>query len=345
MASMHSRLLAMLNAIRSLFMTRRQLTLENLALRQQLAMLKPSVKRPQVSAIDRLFWVLFSKYVNGWQVMLHALHPDTVVRWYREGFRRYWSRKSRRQHAGRPPIDTEIRKLIRQMQSANIGWGAPRIHGELLKLGIIISQATVSKYMLHRRKPPSQTWRTFLENHADCLAAIDFFTVPTATFRILYVFIVLSHDRRHIVHFNVTAHPTAQWTAQQLIEAFPFDTAPRYLLRDRDGFYGEIVRRRIKSLGIEEVVTASSSPCQNSFVERVIGSIRRDCLAHVIVFNEAHLRRILRDYFSYYHTCRTYLSLDKDSPDSRAIEPPEVGNIVAFPRVGGLQNRYRRVAA
>ena len=191
--------------------------------------------------------------------MLHALHPDTVVRWHREGFRRYWKRKSRRQRAGRPPIDTEIRKLIRQMQSANIGWDAPRIHGELLRLGIEISQATVSKYMVHRRKPPSQTWRTFLGNHTDCLAAIDFFTVPTATFRILYVFIVLSHDRRHIVHFNVTANPTAQWTAQQIVEAFPFDTAPRYLLRDRDGIYGEIVQRRIKSLGIEAVVTAPRS--------------------------------------------------------------------------------------
>ena len=345
MAGMLSRLLAMLNTIFSLFKSRRQLALENLALRQQLVMLKPSVKRPQVSAIDRLFWVLFAKYVNGWQAMLHALHPDTVVRWHREGFRCYWNRKSRRQRAGRPPIDTEIRKLIRQMQSANIGWGAPRIHGELLKLGIEISQATVSKYMVHRRKPPSQTWRTFLENHTDCLAAIDFFTVPTATFRILYVFIVLSHDRRNIVHFNVIAQLTAQWTAQQLVEAFPFDTAPLYLLRDRDGIYGEIVQRRIKSLGIEDVVTAPRSPWQNPFVERVIGSIRRDCLDHIIVFDERHLRRILREYFSYYHTCRTHLPLDKDSPDTRAVEPPALGNINAFPCVGGLHHRYARVAA
>ena len=159
--------------------------------------------------------------------MLHALHPDTVVRWHRQGFRFYWRWKSRSPKPGRPPVDTEIRKLIRQMQLTNVGWGAPRIHGELLKLGIDISQATVSKYMVPQQKPPSQTWRTFLENHADCIAGIDFFTVPTATFRILYVFIVLSHDRRHLVHFNVTAHPTAQWTAQQLFEAFPFDSAPR----------------------------------------------------------------------------------------------------------------------
>ena len=232
MASMLSRLFAMLNTIRSLFNTQCQLILENLTFRQQLAMFKLTVNRPQVSAIDRLFWVLFSKYVDEWQTMLHALHPDTIVRWHHKGFRCYWNRKSRRRYVGRPPITTEVRKLNQQMQSENIGWGAPRIHGELLKLGINISQGAVSKYMVHRRKPPSQTWRTFLVHHAECLAAIDFFTVPTATFRILYVFIVLSHDRRHIVHFNVTAHPTAQWTAQQLVEAVPFDNVPRYLLRN-----------------------------------------------------------------------------------------------------------------
>jgi transposase InsO family protein len=331
--------------VHSLFKSHRRLTLENLALRQQLAMLKPSVKRPQVSPADRLFWILFSKYVDGWRTMLHALNPDTVVRWHREGFWLYWTWKSRRKHVGRPPVDKEIRKLIRQMQSANIGWGAPRIHGELLKLGIDISQATVSKYMVRQQKPPSQTWRTFLENHADCIAGIDFFTVPTATFRILYVFIVLSHDRRHIVHFNVTAHPTARWTAQQLVEAFPFDSAPRYLLRDRDAIYGEKVRRRIKSLGIEEVVTAPRSPWQNPFVERIIGSIRRDCLDHIIVLNERHLRRILREYFSYYHTCRTHISLNKDPPETRTVEPPAMGNVVAFPHVGGLHHRYGRVAA
>jgi transposase InsO family protein len=231
------------------------------------------------------------------------------------------------------------------MQAANVGWGAPRIHGELLKLGIEISQATVSKYMARQQKPPSQTWRTFLENHAVCIAGIDFFTVSTATFRILYVFIVLSHDRRHIMHFNVTAHPTAQWTAQQLVEAFPFDSAPRYLLRDRDAIYGEKVHRRIRSLGIEEVVTAPRSPWQNPFCERVIGSCRRDCLDHVIVINERHLRRILREYVDYYHTCRTHLSLNKDPPETRIVEPPELGKIVAFPRVGGLHHRYGRIAA
>jgi len=328
-----------------LFRSQRQLVLENLALRQQVVMLRKSVKKPRPSVADKLFWILFSRYVDGWRKILYSLHPYTVVRWHHEGFRRYWNWKSRRRRVGRPPIDTEIRKLIRQMQATNMGWGAPRIHGELLKLGIEISQATVSKYMARHQKPPSQSWRTFLSNHTECLAAMDFFTVPTAGFRVLYVFIVLSHDRRQVVHFNVTEHPTAQWTAQQLVEAFPFDSAPRYLLRDRDAIYGEKVQRRIKSLGIQEVVTAPRSPWQNPFCERVIGSIRRDCLDHVIVLNERHLSRILREYFSYYHTCRTHLSLNKDPPETRPLELPEMGNIVALPRVGGLHHRYARIAA
>jgi hypothetical protein len=230
------------------------------------------------------------------------------------------------------------------MQSANIGWDAPRNHGELLKLGIEIAQATVSKYMANHRKPPSQAWRTFLDHHVMDLVSMGFFTVPTASFRVLYVFIVLRHDRRKILHFNVTAHPTAQWTAQQIVEAFPFDTAPRYLLRDRDGIYGETVQRRIKSLAIEEVITSPRSPRQSPFVERVIGSIRRDCLDHVIVLNERHLRRILHDYLGY-HTSRTHLSLHKDPPQPRRVEPPGLGNVIAFPRVGGLHHRYGRMAA
>ena len=342
---MLNRLLAALTTLCSLFQSHRRLALENLALRQQLAMLKSSVKRPHASALDRLFWVLFAKYVNGWRAMLHALHPDTVVRWHREGFRRYWRWKSRRQRVGRPPVDREIRDLIREMQSTNTGWGAPRIHGELLKLGIEVSQATVSKYMARRQRPPSQTWRNFLENHVADLASIDFFTVPTATFRVLYVFVVLRHDRREIVHFNVTEHPTARWTAQQIVEAFPFDTAPRYLLRDRDAIYRKTVRQRIKSLAIEDALSAPRSPWQNPFVERVIGSIRRDCLDHVIVLNERHLRRILREYFGYYHDCRRHLPLNKDSPKPRTVQPPAFGKIVALPCVGGLHHCYGRSAA
>ena len=197
--------------------------------------------------------------------------------------------------------------------------------------------------MKHHRKPPSQTWRTFLINHANDLVSIDFFTVPTATFRILYVFILLSHDRRHFVHFNVTEHPTAQWTAQQIVEAF--DAAPCYVLRDRDSIYGRVFRRRVRSMGLEEVLTAPRSPWQSPYVERAIGSIRRDCLDHIIVFNERHLRRILRACFDYYHGSRTHLSLNKDPPDTRPVESPAMGTIVAFPQVGGLHHRYERLAA
>lgn len=334
-----------LSFLGALFKSQRQLALENLALRQQVAMLRQSVKRPRAKRADKLFWIFFSRHVDGWRTLLHGLHADTVVRWHRQGFRLYWRWKSRGHKPGRPAIDTALRKLIRDMQAANIGWGAPRIHGELLKLGIEVSQATVSKYMLRSKKPPAQTWRAFLNNHAECVAAMDFFTVPTARFRVLYVFIVLSHDRRRVLHFNATHHPTARWTAQQLVEAFPFDSAPRYLMRDRDAIYGKRVRRRIKSLGIDEIISAPRSPWQNPYVERVIGSIRRDCLDHVIVLNERHLRRILRDYLDYYHSCRTHLSLSKDPPDSRPAESVEAGNIVALPRVGGLHHRYTRIAA
>jgi putative transposase len=211
-------------------------------------------------------------------------------------------------------------------------------------LGIQISESTVAKYIIRHQKPASQTWKTFLANHTADLVAVDFFTVPTATFRIMYVFVILHHDRRKIVHFNATYHPTAEWTAQQMVEAFPFDTAPRYLLRDRDSIYGARFRNRVKSLGIEEVLTAPRSPWQNPYVERIIGSIRRVCLNHVIIANERHLRRLLKSYSSYYHEARTHLSLDKQSPVPRSIEPPEQGKVVAIPHVGGLYHEYRRAA-
>ncbi len=214
-----------------------------------------------------------------------------------------------------------------------------------MKLGISISQATVSEYMVRHRKPPSQTWRSFLDNHLRDLVSVDFFTVPTATFRVLFVFVVLCHDRRRIVHLNVTDHPSAEWTAQQMVDAFPWDTAPRYLLRDRDQIYGGYFDRRVEGLGIEQVLTAPRSPWQNPFVERIIGSIRRECLHHVIVLDERHLRRILREYVDYYHSCRTHLSLQKDAPVSRPVEPPEMGNVTAIPKVGGLHHQYTRLAA
>ena len=204
--------------------------------------------------------------------------------------------------------------MIQEMSRANPLWGAPRIHGELLKLGLDVSQATVGKYMVRSPRPPSQSWRTFLDNHISQLASVDFFTVPTVWFEVLFVFVVLAHDRRRVLHFNVTDHPTAAWTAQQILEAFPFETVPKYLLRDRDAIYGHILQQQIEAMGIVEVLGAPRSPWQRAYVERIIGSIRRDCLDHLIVLDESSLRRLLRRYFDYYHESRTHLSLDKDAP-------------------------------
>jgi putative transposase len=228
------------------------------------------------------------------------------------------------------------------MSRENPIWGAPRIHSELMNLDIKISEASVAKYMVRPPKPPSQTWRTFLKNHVSQLASVDFFTVHTIWFEVLFVFIVLTHDRRRVVHFNVTAHPTAEWTAQQMLEAFPFDAAPRYLLRDRDRIYGQEFRNQVAVMNIKEVLSAPRSPWQRAYVERVIGSIRRECLDHVIVLSEESLRRTLRSYFSYYHRSRLNLSLERDSPESRSVQ--SIGRIVAFPQVGGLHHRYDRVA-
>ena len=228
---------------------------------------------------------------------------------------------------------------------SNPGWGAPRVHGELLKLGIGVGETSVAIYMVRWRKPPSQTWRTFLDNHLRQIVAVDFFVVPTLTFRVLFVFVVLAHDRRRILHFNVTSHPTAEWTAQQIREAFPWETAPRFLLRDRDGIYGKAFRDCVKAMGIEEVKTAPRSPWQNPYAERLIGSIRRECLDHVFVFNERSLKRVLRSYVDYYHNFRTHLSLDKDAPTTRDVQPPELGRVIEMPVVGGLHHRYLRKVA
>jgi len=323
--------------------TQRDLAIENFALRQQLAILKHRHPRPRLTGADRLFWVVLSQIWSGWQGSLNIVQPGTVVRWHRQGFRYYWRWKSRRR--GRPRIDPEIRHLIRRMCRANPLWGAPRIHGELQKFGIEVSEATVSKYMIKRRGPPSQTWRTFLENHGQEIIALDFFTVPTATLRILFVLIILSHDRRRILHFNVTEHPTAAWTARQLLEACGLNEEPRYLLRDRDAIYGEAFHRQTTALGIKEVTTAPQSPWQNPNAERVIGSIRRECVDHMIILGERHLQRILSSYLDYYHSARTHLSLEKDAPDGRVVQPIEKGRVVELKRVGGLHHLYARVAA
>ncbi len=260
------------------------------------------------------------------------------------GFKLYWRWKSRAGKLGRPCIDHEIRDLIRRLSRENSTWGAPRIVSELALLGHDIVEATVAKYMVRTRKPPSQTWRTFLDNHVPDIAACDFFTVPTVTFRVLYVFIVLRHDRRQIVHFNVTTNPYAEWTAQQIINAFPYEEAPRFLIRDRDDIYGDYFTRLVEGMGIEEVPIAPRAPWQNPYCERVIGSIRRECLDHMIVLNERHLYRILTDYFAYYHNSRPHLSLGRNSPTPREVEPPSHGKVVSIPQVGGLHHRYTRAA-
>ena len=267
--------------------------------------------------------------------------PTTVLQWHRRSFRLAWRWRSWARRPGRPRLASEVRGLIRQMCRANPLWGAPRIHGELLKLGIEVSQATVGRYMPWRPKEPSPTWRSFLRTHMTDIAAVDMFVVATATFRILYAVIILDHDRRRVIHFDVTRNPTQAWLAQQITEAFPWDTVPRYLLRDRDTSYGLGFRDRVRAMGIEEVVTAPSSPWQNPYVERIIGSIRRECLD----FNETHLRRVLSSYFRYYHKTGTHLSLNKDCPDSRPVQVASPGRIVALPEVGGLHSRYERCTA
>jgi putative transposase len=333
-------------ALSSIFRSRAALQMENLALRHQIGVLQRSArKRLKLTPGDRLFWVWLSRLWRDWRSALAVVKPETVVAWHRAGFRLFWTWKVRRGQLGRPIIPREIRDLIRKMCRENPGWGAPRIHGELLKLGIDIGESSVSKYMVRCRKPPSQTWSTFLENHVKQLVSIDFFTVPTIRFQVLYVFLVLAHDRRRILHFNVTAHPTAEWTGQQLREAFPFDQLPHYLLRDRDAIFGNAFRRQVRDMGIREVLSAPRSPWQRAYVERMIGSIRRECLDHVIAFHETSLRRILSSYFDYYHRSRTHLSLSKDSPEPRPIQPPGMGSVVAVSQVGGLHHRYERRAA
>ena len=323
----------------------RALALENLALRHQLDVLHRNSKRPRLTNRDRALWVILSRLWPDWRKPLTLVQPETVIRWHKRGFRLYWRWKSRPRWPGRRKVSKEIRDLIRSMSRANLLWGAPRIHGELLKLGIEVSQATVSKYMVHYSKPPSQSWRTFLKNHAKDIVSIDFFTVPTATFRVLFVFLVLSNERRKVVHFNVTDSPSAFWTGQQIVQAFPWDTTPKYLLRDRDGKYGEEFIRRVESMGIEQVLISARSPWQNPYVERVIGSIRRECLDHTIIFNEKHLRRVLKMYFRYYHESRTHLGLEKDCPKPRPVETLNSGPIYSEPMVGGLHHRYFRQAA
>ena len=318
--------------------------IENAALRLQLAAFQRRRKRPILTTLDRVFWITLRRLWSEWRRPLLYVQADTVVRWQRERFRRFWARLSKpHRQRGRPGTATELLRLIEGMVAVNPLWRAPRIHGELKMLGIAISERTVSRILRRLRRPPNQTWKTFLHNHVGEMLSIDFFTVPTISMRVLFVFIVLEHRRREVLHFNVTEHPTAAWTAQQIVEAFADRESARYLIRDRDSIYGNDVRLRIASLGLEEVLTAPQSPWQNPYVERLIGSIRRECLNHFVILSAKHLKRTLSSYFRYYHESRTHLGLGKQCPFPR--QTSSVGKIIAIPQLGGLHHRYERVAA
>ncbi len=332
-------LISLVMTLRDCARSRVALQLEVLAYRHQLSVLDRShPRRLRLSRVDRLLWVWFSRVRCQWRTTLVIVKPETVITWHRCGFRLFWTWKSRHR-LGRPTVSREVRALIRTMSVANPLWGAPRIHGELLKLGFTISQTTVAKYMAYPQSP-SQTWRTFLANHGQQLIAADFFVVPTVTCRLLFVLVLLAHDRRRVVHVAVTEHPTAAWTVQQFRDAFPWDELPRYLLRDRDHAFDHV-----HTVGIQEVLTAPGSPWQNAYVERFIGSVRRECLDHVIVLTGAGLRRMLHEYVAYYSRTRTHLGLNKDAPLPRPIAPRTAGPVIAIPQVGGLHHRYERRAA
>ena len=324
-----------------LLRSRATLQVEILVLRQQINVLRRAApKKLSFGGFDRLIFVGLYRLFPKVRDSLAIVKPDTIVRWHRAGFRLYWRWKSRR-CGGRPNVAPDIRRLIREMSIANPLWGAPRIHGELLKLGIDIGQTSVAKYMTRRRGSPSQGWKTFLHNHADGIAAMDLFVVPTISFRLLYGMLIMAHGRRQILWFGVTAHPTAEWIANQITEAFGWEQAPCFLIRDRDRAYGEPVIRRLRSMGIRDRPTSPRSPWQNGYAERLIGSIRRECVDHIIVLGERHLRHVLLSYMKYYNEIRTHLSLDKDAPVPRPAGT--VGHILCRPVLGGLHHQYARI--
>jgi len=318
-----------------------RLEAENAALRHQLNVLRRKVRgRVQRTNSDPCSLIRLYRWFPSVLKAITIIRPETLVRWHRAGFRRYWRWKSRSQ-GGRPQIDAELRALIQQMSLDNPLWGAPRIHGELLKLGFELAQSSVAKYMVKRCGPPSQGWLTFLRNHAPNIAAMDLFVVPTIGFDLLYALVIVRLERRDLVWINVTANPTAEWVARQITEAFPWNEAPRYLIRDRDRVYGDVVKHRLRAMGIRDKPIAAGSPWQNGFAERLIGSIRRECVDHVVALGEAHLHRVLRSYVRYYNESRTHRSLNKDAPFHRATE--RIGAIISRPILGGLHHRYRRI--
>jgi putative transposase len=337
-----------LTTIPRFFRTRRSLWLENLVLRQQLVVFKRRHPRPRLASFDKFFWVLVQRFWSDWKQALIIVNPETVVRWHRAGFGLYWRAISRtRSVFGRKRISKEIRDLIFRMVAENPTWGAPRIHGELLMLGFAVSERTISRWM--RRAPrdpePAKRWIAFLRNHREVIAAMDFFTVPTVTFNLLYCFFILSHDRRQILHFNVTRHPTSAWISQQLREAFPYQPGPRFLIFDRDGKYGFETPIAVRSMSLIPVRTSLESPWQNGVAERWVESCRHDLLDHVIALNERHLKRLLSEYIRYYHEDRTHLGLCKETPSNRPpVEAATNSKVISLTRLGGLHHRYDRAA-
>src|SRR2546425_6799285 len=323
------------------FKSKSRLEAENAALRHQLIVLQRRVRgRVHLTNGDRLFLVQLYRWFPSVLNTIAIIRPETLVRWHRAGFRRYWRWKPPCL-GGRPQIDVDLRALIRRISAENPLWGAPRVHGELLKLGFEVAQSSVAKYIVERCGPPSQGWRTFLRNHAPNIAAMDLFVVPTIGFDLLYGLVIVRLARRDLVWINVTPNPTAEWVARQITEAFPWNEAPRYLIRDRDRVYGTLVTRRLRAMGIRDKPIAQVSPWQNGFAERLIGSIRRECVDHLVVLGEAHLRRILTKYATYYNETRTHRSLDKDAPLSRPVQ--RTGSIMSYALLGGLHHHYLRV--
>src|ERR1039457_6593262 len=333
-------------ALVRLFRHRGSVVLENLVLRQQLTVLKRRDPRPSLSLLDKLFWVAVRRFWSQCKQALIVVSPETVVRWHRTGFRLYWRLISKvRKPNGRRQTPKEVRGLIFRMVRENPTWGAPRIHGELLMLGFDVSERTISRWMRRAPRNPeaAKRWLAFLKNHREAIAAMDLFTVPSISFRLLYCFFVISHDRRRILHINVTHHPTSTWVIQQLREAFPFEAGPRFLIFDRDSKFSCEVAAAVRALQVKPVRTSIESPWQNGVAERWVESCRHDLLDHVIPLNEVHLKRLLAEYVCYYHDDRTHLGLEKQTPRNR-LRSQERGRVVALPPCGGLHHRYDRAA-
>ena len=336
-------ILSIVAAVRLFFRSRGDTALEVLALRQQVAVLKRKRPRPHLNRLDRLFWTTLRSVWPRWEDALVIVKPETIIGWHRAGFRLYWRWRSR-PRGGRPKITDEIRALIRRLAEENPTWGAPKIHGELRKLGFVVSERTVARYLqrIQRRGDPGKRWLTFLANHREVIVAFDFFTVPTVTFKLLYCFFVIEHGRRKILHFNVTRYPTAEWVVQQLREAFP-DAGPyRYVILDHDSTFDAEVIAFLKATGLKPKRTSVRAPWQNGIAERWVGGCRREMLDHVIPLNEQHLRRLVRDYVSYFHEDRIHDSLDKDAPNRRPVEKKSCPNaaVISSGRLGGLHHRY-----